>query len=198
MNVYEKLLQARVDLQSKNLKKSGNNKFAGYTYFELADFLPSINEICNMLKLIPVTHFTQEIATLEIINAEKPEEIIYFTSPMASATLKGCHDVQNLGAVETYERRYLFMLAFEIVESDALDKTQGSTPKSQDRNDKCVLSDAQLKRLWTLGSKAGFTSAQIESQISKKFGVGSVKELTKQQYDQVTTGYEKIITGGNK
>jgi hypothetical protein len=45
---------------------------------------------------------------------------------MSKAELKGCHDVQNLGAVQTYLRRYLWTAAFEIVEHDALDATTGS------------------------------------------------------------------------
>jgi hypothetical protein len=51
---------------------------------------------------------------------------VTFTSPMSSAALKGCHDVQNLGAVQTYLRRYLWTNAFEIVEHDALDATMGN------------------------------------------------------------------------
>jgi hypothetical protein len=42
---------------------------------------------------------------------------------MSSASLKGCHEVQNLGAVETYIKRYLYQNCFEIVEGDALDST---------------------------------------------------------------------------
>ena len=44
---------------------------------------------------------------------------------MSSAALKGCHEVQNLGAVQTYLRRYLWVAALEIVEHDALDATTG-------------------------------------------------------------------------
>jgi hypothetical protein len=42
---------------------------------------------------------------------------------MAEANLKGCHPIQNLGAVETYTRRYLWVTAMEIVEHDALDSS---------------------------------------------------------------------------
>ena len=53
------------------------------------------------------------------------------TSPMGSAALKGCHEVQNIGAVETYQRRYLWVTAMEIVEHDALDASTGKdAPKS--------------------------------------------------------------------
>jgi len=50
---------------------------------------------------------------------------VVFTSPMGSANLKGCHMVQNIGAVETYQRRYLYTVAMAIVEHDALDATTG-------------------------------------------------------------------------
>ena len=42
MNIYEKLQTARVELQKTALKKSGVNKFAGFKYFELGDFIPAV------------------------------------------------------------------------------------------------------------------------------------------------------------
>lgn len=64
--------------------------------------------------------FTNELATLTIYDMDDGNKI-EITSPMASAALKGCHDVQNIGAVETYQRRYLWVTAMEIVEHDAID-----------------------------------------------------------------------------
>lgn len=124
MNIYQKMQSAKVQLQELNLKKTGNNKFAGYTYFELTDFLPALNKIMADIGLASCVSFTSETATLTIINSENPEEKLEYTSPMASANLKGAHEIQNLGASQTYERRYLYMAAFDIVESDALDATQ--------------------------------------------------------------------------
>lgn len=123
MTVYEKLNDARLAFQKKNVKKSGHNKFAGYSYYELADILPAINEIAKELKFTCVVTFGTEIAQLEFIDVEKPEERITFLSPMSKASLKGCHEVQNLGAVETYIKRYLYQNCFEIVENDVLDST---------------------------------------------------------------------------
>ncbi|BBM37657.1 hypothetical protein JCM16775_0347 [Leptotrichia hofstadii] len=51
MNIYEKLQKARVELQSLGLKMGGHNKFSGFKYFELKDFLPKVNEIFENLKL---------------------------------------------------------------------------------------------------------------------------------------------------
>jgi hypothetical protein len=133
MNVYKKLQDARTRLQRTALSKSGHNKFAGYQYFELGDFLPAIQEICNEVGLCGVINFTQDMASLTIFDTEAEGSVV-FSSPMSSAALKGCHDVQNLGAVQTYLRRYLWTNAFEIVEHDALDagvKDDKPEPKPQ-------------------------------------------------------------------
>jgi len=121
--VYDKLQRARVKLQSIELKKSGHNKFAGYRYFELADFLPTVNNIFFDLKLGSTLEFTNEIATMRIIDIENGG-CAKFTCPMAEAHLKGCHPVQNLGASITYITRYLLVMAMAIVEHDAIDSSE--------------------------------------------------------------------------
>lgn len=126
MSVYKKLQQARLALQNTKLTKSGKNKFAGYEYFELGDFLPQIQKICGEIGLCGTVSFTQDTAYLSIYDVDAPGHFTTFTSPMSSASLKGCHEVQNLGAVQTYLRRYLYTSAFEICEHDALDATTGA------------------------------------------------------------------------
>ncbi len=128
--VYAKLQKARMMLQAAPLKKSGHNKFSGYFYFELGDFLPTVNQIFHELGLCSVISFDKELATLRIVDTDNGSSIT-FTSPMADANLKGCHPIQNMGAVQTYSRRYLYVSALEVVEHDALDATTGSeSPKS--------------------------------------------------------------------
>lgn len=124
MNVYQKLNAARAKFHSIELKKSGHNKFAGYKYFELGDFIIPALEIFKEVGLTGIISFGKETADLRIVNNEKPEEAIVIESPMSSAALKGCHEVQNLGAVQTYLRRYLWVAALEIVEHDALDSSK--------------------------------------------------------------------------
>ena len=125
MNVYQKLNMARESFHMRKLKKSGHNKFANYYYFELGDFVIPALEIFNNCGLTCVISFGNESATMTIINNDQPEERIVINSPMSTAALKGCHEVQNLGAVQTYIRRYLWVAALEIVEHDALDATTG-------------------------------------------------------------------------
>ncbi len=131
MNIYQKMNEVKIALQAKSLKKSGKNTFAKYDYYELADFLPTLVSLCDGVKIHCAISFTADTATLIITNVEKPDEQIIITSPMGSADLKGCHVVQNIGAVETYQRRYLYCAAFDIVEHDALDATTGKQEPKQ-------------------------------------------------------------------
>lgn len=124
-NVYEKLNTAREAFHQKKLKKSGLNKFAGYQYFELADFIIPALQIFKEHRLCAYISFTKDYADMRIVDLDNPEQAITITSPMSEASLKGCHPVQNLGAVQTYLRRYLWVAALEIVEHDALDATTG-------------------------------------------------------------------------
>lgn len=140
-SVHKKLMQARIKLQATTLKKSGLNKFAGFQYFELGDFLPQIQQIFSEIGLCGVVSFDTQLATLTITDTEDGSNIV-LTSPMAEANLKGVHPIQNMGAVETYSRRYLWVTALEIVEHDALDATTGRkgdspiiTPKGDIGND---------------------------------------------------------------
>ena len=120
MSVHKKLMQARVKLLSVEMKKSGQNKFAGYSYFELGDFIPHVQTIFNDLGLCGVVSFTHSHAELTITDVEDGTVIVVST-PMAEANLKGAHPIQNLGAVLSYQRRYLWMAAMELVEGDAID-----------------------------------------------------------------------------
>ena len=120
MSVHKKLMAARVKLQSIQMKKSGLNKFAGYSYFELGDFIPHVQTIFNEIGLCGVVSFSTEYAQLCITDVEDGT-VVVITSPMAEANLKGAHPIQNLGATLSYQRRYLWMAAMELVEGDAID-----------------------------------------------------------------------------
>lgn len=126
MTVYTKLNEARKQFHALELKKTGHNKFAGYYYFELGDFLIPALKVFNAVGLCAVVSFYEKTARMVILDVTAPPEAerICIDSPMGSAALKGCHEVQNIGAVETYQRRYLWVAALEIVEHDALDSSE--------------------------------------------------------------------------
>ena len=135
-NVYQKLLEARVLFMEEDVKKSGKNMKMSYKYFELQDIVPVATPIFQKVGLLPVVTFDNEVATMTLVNVDAPEETIVFTSPMReiepiiSAKTGGevTNAVQRLGSVETYQRRYLYMIALDIVESDEIEARTGDNP----------------------------------------------------------------------
>jgi hypothetical protein len=125
MSIFKKLNEARVKFHATKLEKSGHNKFAGYKYFELSDFLVPALKIFDEVGLCAYVSFTKEHATMTISETEG-DGVITITSPMAEAPLKGTHPIQQIGAVETYSRRYLWVAALEIVEHDGLEAVTAS------------------------------------------------------------------------
>ena len=168
MNVFEERNEARLRFQDAGVKKSGHNKFAGYTYYELADILPFINQIANELKFCCVVNFTPELATLDFCDLEGDGRI-QFTSPMSDAQLKGCHNVQNLGAVETYIKRYLYQNCFEIVEADALD---GAMDPNADTEVENLIKQVKSKMSTMTDEQLDFTNKAISAR-----DVGKLKTI---------------------
>jgi len=145
MTVHRKLMEARIRLQKTELKKSGHNKFANYYYFELADFIPAVQQIFYDVKLCGIVSYKADIAELAIYDTEDGS-VAVITSPMSEASLKGVHPIQNLGAVETYQRRYLWMTAMEIVEHDRLDGGAEEIKKEVKKPEE-VIKPAEVKKV---------------------------------------------------
>lgn len=138
MNIYEKIQTIRVELRNMNLKMTGKNTYAGYSYFELDDILPSINRLMQKYQLTAIVSFDKELATMTVVDYESGDadigqefQKVVITSPFGSADLKGCHEVQSIGAVETYQRRYLYQALFDIGENDSLNATSGKEELKQ-------------------------------------------------------------------
>lgn len=143
MNIYKKIQKVKKELSERGLKKSGKNDYSGFSYYELGDFLPSIIELCDKYGLFTKPNFEKsysankistaadsetveykfdgDIATLTIINVDKPEEVETYSCDVKELNLKGANSIQNYGGVQTYLRRYLYMNAFDIVEADMFD-----------------------------------------------------------------------------
>ena len=173
MPVHSKLNKARLQLQAKKLNKSGHNKFAGYQYFELGDFLPAVQEIFSQIGLCGIVSYTADLAMLTITDTEDGTQVV-LTSPMGSAALKGCHEVQNIGAVETYQRRYLWVTAMEIVEHDALDAVTGAEqPKSAKPVAKATFDDMEPEaQKWLMG-----IADNVRNELSQKGAEAAVRVL---------------------
>lgn len=143
-NLNESIINIRVKLQNAKLKKSGKNKFAGFDYFELADFLPKLNELMLSEGLNDRFYIKDDLATLEI---QKGGEINTYTMPFVMFEtptnrredkttgevyeVKTMQDIQYLGALNTYYKRYLYLNAFGITDGDVIDSMNNEEIKSE-------------------------------------------------------------------
>lgn len=160
MNIYEKIQCVKTKLLEANIKKTGVNKYAGYNYYELADFTPYIVKLCDEAKLFTAISFDKELAKLTIINSEKPEERVEYTSPIEELELKGCNKIQALGGVETYSRRYLYMSAFDIIESDMFDGVNGKKEEKNENVDK-LIDKTKIEALKLAAKNKGITEEAL-------------------------------------
>lgn len=142
-SIYARLADAREQFHNMELEKTGYNSYGKYNYFELGDFLiPAMKCLKdNGLVTLPID-FGTDFATMTLCEIESDVNI-FFRSPMSNAhyvyikddgattmtvdqgaSLRGCHPIQNTGAVQTYQRKYLWISLMEIVEHDALDSAE--------------------------------------------------------------------------
>ena len=119
MTVYKKLQAARLQLVNSGIKKTGHNTYGGWFYYELGDFIPTVHKIFDEIGLCGVVTF-EETATLTIHNSDDGS-FIEFATPIVYAEAAKGQPIQMLGSTHTYLRRYLWLMAMELVEADAVD-----------------------------------------------------------------------------
>lgn len=133
LNVYQKLIGAREQFLNSDIQKTGKNMHLSFKYFELDDIVPTATRIFATYGLIGLVNFTADTATMTIVNVENPfEESIIFTAPfnqiapiVSNAGKQATNEMQALGSSITYMRRYLYMMALDICESDTIDANIG-------------------------------------------------------------------------
>lgn len=169
-NVYEKIMVAREKFTQANIKKSGRNTFQNFNYFELEDIVPAALKICNELNLYTQVTIADTRAIMNVLDLDNTDTgIVEFSIaiPEFKAESNFNNTIQNVGKMETYYRRYLYLLFLDITEADSIDsaKPKPSKPMNKSKpvnkskpskpvnkpvnktNDKKVLSDKQITDL---------------------------------------------------
>lgn len=187
LNVYQRLAQARARFLEAPVKKSGINRFAEFKYFELEDIVPPATAIFNDLGLIFLVSFEEGSAVGRLVNVDTPEEVITFKSPFIDLTTgdgkapAGMNTVQALGGSETYQRRYLYMVALDIVEADAFDVGSGKP-------------DPEDPKPANTPKKSNRPATEAERAETKKELIDKDGEATETQIKAIKNGLKKLRT----
>lgn len=132
MNIYQKLLKARAMFLEADVKKTGKNMHLSFKYFELEDIVPTATRIFGEVGIVPLVNFTADTATMTMVNTDNPEETVTFVSPfnqiapiVSNTGKQATNEMMALGSSITFMRRYLYMIALDICESDGIDANAG-------------------------------------------------------------------------
>ena len=203
LNIYGKLIEARKMFLAAGIKKTGVNRYAEYKYFTLDDIIPVKQSIFEDLGLIDVVSFSADYATLTLVNASNPEETIYFTSPLREDESLIKNPIQKLGAIETYVRRYLYMLLLDIVESDAVeavtdkpDTEGGKAPEKPKKSNRPATAEERAETKKELIDEGGeATATQIKA---IKSGLKKLREKDADKYEGYVTTIVKKLKAADK
>ena len=191
-NIYMKLVEVQSELKAP---KSQFNKFGNYAYRNCEDILEALKPILNKVKAI--VNISDEVvlvgeryyikATVKFIDAETGEVVEASAMAREEESKKGMDASQLTGSTSTYARKYALNGLF------AIDDTKDSdTTNTHGKDNVTTLSDAQLKRMYTIGSKAGYSNSKVDTMIKQKYSKDA-KFMTKTEYDNVVDGLEKIV-----
>ena len=125
MTLNESIIKIRVKLQNSKIKKSGKNKFAGFEYYELGDFLPKLNELMLEENINDLFTIENDEVKLVLMKGEEKQEykmpFRIFETPLTKDGKQSMQDIQYLGALNTYYKRYLYLNAFGITDGEVID-----------------------------------------------------------------------------
>lgn len=191
-SLNESIIQIRVDLQNSKIKKSGINKYAGFEYYELADFLPRLNELMLQYGINDKFTIEEDKATLTLIKGEETQSYNIpferFDTPLNKNGSPSMQDIQYLGALNTYYKRYLYLNAFGITDGEVIDSmdnneiqkgakstkkvTKATEKKEQPKGADLPIQESQIERIKEL-----YTAEELMP-LMRHIGKVKVTELT--------------------
>lgn len=187
--IYEHIQDVRNELSKTPLKKSGYNSHLKFNYFELADFVPTATRLFAERGLCPIFSIVMnqdgfEMAVLKIV---KGAEQVTFTTPTSDPTNMG--GIQALGAKITYLRRYLYLIALDLVENDIVD---ASLDKDSNKPQMQMISNEQWKSLNQM-----YTKDEIKAMYDE-LGITNGKNIPVEYYNKKMDEYSKKVDGQPK
>ena len=132
-NIYQKLMQARIDFAKKKIEPSGYNAHLNFDYLELKDIVPVANKVFQENGIMLITTFDENFAMGAVVDMDNPEgqSVIFrisYKQMENDSRLKGNSPIQICGQNVTYLRRYIYQLALDIVVRDEVDADADETP----------------------------------------------------------------------
>ncbi len=188
MNIYGKLSAIQVELKAP---KGQYNSFGKYNYRSCEDILEGVKPLLDKYKV--ALTLNDEIVLIGDRYYVKATATIYDEESSVSATAyareddnkKGMDLSQLTGSTSSYARKYALNGLFSIDDTKDSDATNdGSKAPSK-------VSEKQIKRLIAIAIKKGYNAEQLSGMVYKKYQKAT-NDLTKEEYDVIVSGLEKL------
>ena len=199
MNVYEKLMTVQTKLRAP---KSNYNSFGKYSYRSCEDILEALKpllaevgaivNISDEVKLIGDRFYVE--ATAMFLDCETGDSVVSRALAQEGDIPKGMSAAQSTGSVSSYARKYALNGLFAIDDNKDDDATNTHGKEIKPNMTPTGITEAQLKRLFAIGNKAGIKKEVVEGTVRKIFNC-EAKDMTKEQYDNICERLEKKAGG---
>ena len=198
MGIQEKLMNIQYELKCN---KSQYNSFGRYAYRSSEDILEAVKPLLYKYKATLVINDDIVLigdrfyvkATSKITDIETGECVESTAFAREDESQKGMSSAQVTGSVSSYARKYSMNALFAIDDNKDADSINTHNKEIKpNMTPVSGLSEAQLKRLYAIGNKAGFKKDVVEATVKKMFGC-EPKDMTKDQYNIVCERLEKKV-----
>lgn len=202
MSIYAKLIKVQNELKAP---KNQYNSFGKYSYRNCEDICESVKPlllanglamfISDNIELIGDRYYIKAIVT--VVDTETGETLTNSALAREEENKKGMDSSQVTGSTSSYARKYALNGMFLI--DDTKDSDFTNTHGKENNEEKLSrikgtgLSEAQIKRLYTIAAKANVEKSMVLKAIKQEFKVEKAELLTKEQYDELCARLEKKI-----
>ena len=180
--------------EQKTIKHNATNPFLKNKYADLTALIESTK--ANLHKNgLAVSQLLGDGVTTVLMH--KSGEWIASTYQIEPTESKGTNSAQQMGIAITYARRYAYASILGLVTDEDTDGATETSfnkpetnPKPKPQKTTDFISEAQLKRLYTIVSEIGITGERAK-EIIGKFGYESSKHIRKIDYEEIVLSIEK-------
>lgn len=190
MSIYTKLMNVQNELK---VPKNNKNTFGNYKFRNAEDILEALKPLLKKHNATVI--ITDDVvmvgdryyikATVKFIDTETGEMIETSALAREEENKKGMDSSQITGSTSSYARKYALNGLF------AIDDTKDSDTTNKHLKDEPTLSDAQIKRLYTISNKAGYSADKVKNMVKQKYNK-EIKQMNRSEYDNVTEGLQRI------
>lgn len=179
-SIYQKITKIK-KLLNEEVKRTGRNETDNFEYYELEDILPKLNMMLEEAGILDIYEVEEKTNKLCLTDGKEQIRVSY---PFVYA---GKETIQDYGASLTYNKRYTYIMFFNLAATDNIDnanRKKQMTKEEQEQEEKEILTlkrkirneikdfrpDKANEEMKKLGVSNKSTKSELEKVLAKMLG----------------------------